>query len=164
MNHNSKRSPFLITMLCFGMAFLYIPMFMLVFYSFNYSKIVPVWGGFSTRWYTTLFESEEVWEAVILSLKIASISACFATILGTLAGIALVRFGRFRGHTLFSGMITAPLVMQKSLLACRYCYFLLHWAIFLVGLKNVVLVLLRLHILLFRWLLWPLSSSQDWPV
>ncbi len=113
MRHNSKRSPFLITMLCFGMAFLYIPMFMLIFYSFNYSKIVPVWGGFSTRWYATLFESEEVWEAVILSLKIASISACFATILGKLAGIALVRFGRFRGHTLFSGMITAPLVMPE---------------------------------------------------
>jgi putrescine transport system permease protein len=113
MSNNRKRSPFLITMLCFGMAFLYIPMFMLVFYSFNHSKIVPIWGGFSTRWYTTLFESEEVWEAVILSLKIASISACFATILGTLAGIALVRFGRFKGHTLFSGMITAPLVMPE---------------------------------------------------
>ncbi len=113
MSYNSKRSPFLVTMLCFGMAFLYIPMFMLVFYSFNYSKIVPVWGGFSTRWYTTLFESEEVWASVMLSLKIASISATFATILGTLAGIALVRFGRFRGHTLFTGMITAPLVMPE---------------------------------------------------
>jgi putrescine transport system permease protein len=100
-------------MLCFGMAFLYIPMILLVVYSFNDSKIVPVWGGFSTRWYGVLFESEEVWEAVSLSLQVATVNACFATVLGTLAGLALVRFGRFRGRTLFTGMITAPLVMPE---------------------------------------------------
>ena len=108
-----KRSTFLFSMLCFGMAFLYIPMIMLIFYSFNYSKIVPVWGGFSTRWYATLFESEEVWDALGLSVQIAVVNATFATLLGTLAGLAMVRFGKFKGRTLFGGMITAPLVMPE---------------------------------------------------
>lgn len=111
--NTGKRSAFLLSATCFGIAFLYIPIFLLIFYSFNNSKIVPVWGGFSTRWYKVLFESEEIWEAVILSLKIASVNACFATLLGTLAGLALVRFGKFRGRTLFSGMISAPLVMPE---------------------------------------------------
>ena len=113
MYNSAKRSRFLITVTCFGLAFLYIPMIMLVFYSFNYSKIVPVWGGFSTRWYSKLFESPDVWEAVALSLKIATVNACFATLLGTLAGLALVRFGSFKGRTVFTGMITAPLVMPE---------------------------------------------------
>jgi putrescine transport system permease protein len=108
-----KRSTFLFSILCFGMAFLYIPMLMLIVYSFNYSKIVPVWGGFSTRWYATLFESEEVWNALTLSINIAVVNATFATILGSLAGLALVRFGRFKGRTLFGGMISAPLVMPE---------------------------------------------------
>ncbi len=108
-----KRSTFLFSMLCFGMAFLYIPMLMLIVYSFNYSKIVPVWGGFSTRWYVTLFQSEEVWDALTLSVQIAVVNATFATLLGTLAGLAMVRFGKFRGRTLFGGMITAPLVMPE---------------------------------------------------
>ena len=109
----NKRSTFLFSALCFGMAFLYIPMVLLIIYSFNYSKIVPVWGGWSLRWYKVLFESEEVWAALTLSLKIAVMNATFATILGALAGLALVRFGRFKGRTLFSGMITAPLVMPE---------------------------------------------------
>ena len=111
--NNAKRSYFLVTTTVFGLAFLYIPMILLIFYSFNKSRIVPVWGGFSTKWYGVLFESEEVWEAVALSLKIAAVNACFATLLGTLAGLALVRFGSFRGRTLFSGMISAPLVMPE---------------------------------------------------
>ena len=111
--NTGKRSTFLITTTCFGLAFLYIPMILLVVYSFNKSKIVPVWGGFSTKWYGVLFESTEVWEAVALSFKIAAVNACFATILGTLAGLALVRFGSFKGRTLFSGMISAPLVMPE---------------------------------------------------
>ncbi|MCP4336005.1 MAG: ABC transporter permease subunit [Gammaproteobacteria bacterium] len=111
--NTGKRSIFLLSTTCFGMAFLYIPIFLLIVYSFNASKIVPVWGGFSTRWYGVLFESEEIWSAVALSLKIASVNACFATLLGTLAGLALVRFGSFRGRTLFSGMISAPLVMPE---------------------------------------------------
>ena len=110
---NGKRSKFLISMTCFGLAFLYIPIFMLILYSFNKSKIVPVWGGFSTKWYGVLFDSEEVWEAVSLSLKIATVNATFAMMLGTLAGLALVRFGNFKGRLLFSGMISAPLVMPE---------------------------------------------------
>ncbi len=113
MNNTGQRSRFLITTTCFGLAFLYIPMVLLIVYSFNYSKLVPVWGGWSIRWYKVLFESEEIWEAVALSLKIATVNACFATLLGTLAGLALVRFGSFKGRTLFSGMITAPLVMPE---------------------------------------------------
>ena len=109
----NKRSRFLTTMLTVGMAFLYIPMILLVIYSFNYSKLVPVWGGWSTRWYKVLFQSQEVWDAVWLSLKIAFINATFATMLGTLAGLAMVRFGRFRGRTLFGGMLVAPLVMPE---------------------------------------------------
>jgi putrescine transport system permease protein len=110
---NAKRSVFLISVLSFGLAFLYIPMALLILYSFNKSRIVVIWGGFSTRWYGELFDSPEVWDAVSLSLKIATVNACFATILGTLAGLALVRFGRFKGRTLFSGMISAPLVMPE---------------------------------------------------
>jgi len=108
-----QRSTFLFTALCFGMAFLYVPIFLLIFYSFNHSKLVPVWGGFSTRWYGVLFRSEEVWDALALSLQIAVVNATFATLIGTLAALALVRFGNFRGRTLFSGMITAPLVMPE---------------------------------------------------
>ena len=108
-----KRSRFLTVMLTLGLAFFYVPMIMLVIYSFNYSKIVPVWGGWSLRWYEELFKSEEVWNAVVLSLQIATINATFATMLGTLAAIAMVRFGRFRGRTLFGGMIVAPLVMPE---------------------------------------------------
>jgi putrescine transport system permease protein len=111
--NGGRQSRFLMTTTCFGIAFLYIPMIMLIIYSFNKSKIVPIWGGFSTKWYGVLFASEEVWEAVTLSLKVAVVNACFATILGTLAGLALVRFGRFKGRTLFSGMISAPLVMPE---------------------------------------------------
>lgn len=108
-----KRSRFLTIMITFGLAFFYIPMILLVIYSFNYSKLVPVWGGWSLRWYEVLFKSEEVWSAVSLSLKIAVINASFATILGTLAALSMVRFGRFRGRTLFGGMLVAPLVMPE---------------------------------------------------
>ncbi len=108
-----KRSTFLFSALCFGMAFLYIPIILLIVYSFNYSKLVPVWGGFSLRWYVVLFESEDVWASLILSFKIAILNASFATLLGTMAGLALVRFGRFKGRLLFSGMIAAPLVMPE---------------------------------------------------
>ena len=108
-----RRSRFLFSVLCFGIAFLYIPIILMMIYSFNYSKLVPVWGGFSTRWYTELFQSEDVWAATALSLKIAIMNATFAVILGTLAGLALARIHRFRGRTLFTGMISAPLVMPE---------------------------------------------------
>ncbi len=100
-------------MLCLGFAFLYIPIFLLIFYSFNYSKVVPVWGGFSLRWYVELFQSEEIWKSVVLSLEIAIMNATFATLLGALAGITMARIKQFRGRTLFSGMISAPLVMPE---------------------------------------------------
>ena len=109
----AKRSRFLTVMLTLGMAFFYIPMILLVVYSFNHSKLVPVWGGWSLRWYGELFQSEEVWSAVALSLQIAFVNATFATLLGTLAALAMVRFGRFRGRTLFGGMLVAPLVMPE---------------------------------------------------
>jgi putrescine transport system permease protein len=100
-------------MLFFGMAFFYIPIILMVIYSFNFSRIVPVWGGWSTRWYVELFNSPEVWQAVSLSFQIAVVNATFATLLGTFAGLAMVRFGRFKGRTLFGGMLVAPLVMPE---------------------------------------------------
>jgi putrescine transport system permease protein len=100
-------------MLAFGYAFLYIPLASVIFYSFNDSSLATVWGGFSTRWYVELFRNEQVLEATFLSLRIAAISATLATVFGTMAGLALARFGRFRGRTLFSGMITSPLVMPE---------------------------------------------------
>jgi putrescine transport system permease protein len=99
--------------LVFGFAFLYIPILSLVFYSFNKSRLVTVWGGFSTQWYGKLFENEQILEAAWLSVRVATINATGATIIGTFAGLALARFGRFKGRTLLSGMTTAPLVMPE---------------------------------------------------
>ncbi|MCU0826193.1 MAG: ABC transporter permease subunit [Tabrizicola sp.] len=109
----TRRSTFLITMLCFGFAFLYIPILSMIVYSFNGSRLATVWGGFSTKWYVSLFQNQQVWDALILSLQIALISASIATILGTMAGITLARFTKFRGRTLFSGLVIAPLVMPE---------------------------------------------------
>ena len=108
-----KQSRLILSVLAFGYAFLYIPLFSVVFYSFNDSKLATVWGGFSTRWYGELFRNEQILDAAVLSLQVAATSATLATILGTMAGLILVRFGRFRGRNLFSGMITSPLVMPE---------------------------------------------------
>jgi len=108
-----RRPIFLITMLCFGFAFFYVPIFSMMVYSFNASRLVTVWGGFSFRWYESLFSNRQIISAFLLSFEIALFSATFATILGTMAGIALARFTRFRGRTLFSGMVTAPLIMPE---------------------------------------------------
>lgn len=109
-----KRSPtFLITVLCFGFAFLYVPILSMIVYSFNASRLATVWGGFSTKWYVSLFSNQAVIDALVLSLKIALVSASIATILGTMAGIALARFSRFRGRLFFSGLVIAPLVMPE---------------------------------------------------
>ena len=108
-----RRSTFLVSVLCFGFAFLYIPIFVVILYSFNDSRLASVWGGFSTRWYGELLQNDQVLTAAWLSLKIAVTSASFATVLGTLAGLALNRMGRFRGRTVFTGMIAAPLVMPE---------------------------------------------------
>ena len=108
-----KRSTFIISVLIFGYAFLYIPLVSVIVYSFNDSRLTTIWGGFSTRWYGELFRNEQVLDAAFLSLRIAVTTATFATLLGTMAGMALSRFGRFRGRTLFSGMVTSPLVMPE---------------------------------------------------
>jgi putrescine transport system permease protein len=109
----NRRPVFLITCLCFGFAFFYIPILSLIVFSFNKSRLVSVWGGFSTQWYGKLFENDQIIEAAKLSLSIALVSATIATILGTMAGIALARFKRFRGRTFFSGLVTAPLIMPE---------------------------------------------------
>ena len=112
--HRVRRSSrFVLSTLAFGYAFLYVPLVLVVVYSFNNSRISTVWGGFSTRWYAALLQNEQVLDATWLSLRIAVASATLATILGTMAGLALARFGRFRGRTLFSGMITSPMVMPE---------------------------------------------------
>ncbi|MDH5454493.1 MAG: ABC transporter permease subunit [Gammaproteobacteria bacterium] len=107
------QSRFIVSVLAFGYAFLYIPLVLVVVYSFNESSIATVWGGFSTRWYGELIRNEQVLDAAYLSLRIALTAATIATILGTMAGIALARFRRFRGRTLLSGMITSPMVMPE---------------------------------------------------
>ena len=109
----NRRPTFLITVLCFGFAFFYIPILSMIVYSFNASRLATVWGGFSTKWYVSLLSNRQVGEALLLSLQIALLSATVATILGTMAGIALARFRRFRGRTLFSGLVTAPLIMPE---------------------------------------------------
>ncbi len=99
------------TSIILGFAFLYIPILLLVIFSFNESKLVTVWAGWSTKWYGTLLENQALKDAAWVTLRVAVVSATFATVLGTLAAITLVRMGRFPGRTLFSGMIFAPLVM-----------------------------------------------------
>ena len=101
------------TSLTLGFAFLYLPMVILIIYSFNDSKLVTVWAGFSTRWYGELFQNEAFLDAAWVTIKVAVISSSVATVLGTMAALVLVRAGRFSGRTLFSGMIYAPLVMPE---------------------------------------------------
>lgn len=108
-----RRSRFIFSMLAFGYAFLYIPLVFVIVYSFNDSRIATIWGGFSTRWYGELLRNDQVLDAALLSFRIALTSATAATILGTMAGLVLARFGRFRGRTLFSGMISSPMVMPE---------------------------------------------------
>lgn len=105
--------PFTITALVAGFAFLYLPIFLLIVYSFNDSRLVTVWGGFSARWYTALFQNQALLDAAWVTLRVAVVSATLATILGTLAALALTRFGRFRSRTIFAGMLYAPLVMPE---------------------------------------------------
>ena len=99
--------------LTLGFAFLYIPIASLIVYSFNASRLVTVWGGFSTKWYGALFRNEQILNAAWLSIKVAVLSATLAVVLGTLAGMVLARFGPFKGRTLLSGLTTAPLVMPE---------------------------------------------------
>ncbi|MBX9456271.1 MAG: ABC transporter permease subunit [Rhizobium sp.] len=130
----NQKHYFLKTCLFVGFAFFYIPIFSMIFFSFNKSRLATVWGGFSTEWYWKLFANKQVMNAALLSLEIALVSATIATILGTMAGIALARFGRFRGKTLFSGFVTAPLIMPEVI----------------TGIS-----MLMLFILMGQWIGWP---------
>jgi putrescine transport system permease protein len=109
----NRISPFLISVLCIGIAVLYIPMLVLIGYSFNASPLVSVWGGFSTNWYSQLIHNDQILDAAWLSLRIGVMVSTGALILGTLAAIALVRFKLFRGRLLLTGMVNAPLVMPE---------------------------------------------------
>ena len=104
---------FNVTSLVLGFAFLYLPIVLLVVFSFNDSRLVTVWGGFSTRWYAEIWHNQQLLDAAWVTIRVALVSATVATILGTLAAVALTRMGRFPGRTLFSGMIYAPLVMPE---------------------------------------------------
>ncbi|HKK84235.1 MAG TPA: ABC transporter permease [Roseovarius sp.] len=101
------------TSLTLGFAFLYLPMVILIIYSFNASELVTVWAGFSTKWYGELLQNEAFLDAAWVTIQVAVISSTIATVLGTMAAYVLVRAGRFAGRTLFSGMIYAPLVMPE---------------------------------------------------
>src|SRR5215469_853134 len=108
-----RASWFNIVSVALGLAFLYLPIAILVIYSFNASRLVSVWGGWSMRWYAALLGDRDMLDSAWISLRIAAVSASAATVLGTLGAIALVRGGRFRGRLVFSGMVYAPLVMPE---------------------------------------------------
>src|SRR5690348_1332339 len=108
-----RTSWFNVTAVALGIAFLYLPIVILVIYSFNASQLVTVWGGWSLRWYVELLSDRAMLESAFMSLIVALLSASAATVLGTLAAIALTRFDRFRGRVLLSGMTYAPLVMPE---------------------------------------------------
>jgi putrescine transport system permease protein len=131
---NQRRSIFLLSCLAFGFAFLYVPILSLIVFSFNKSKLVTVWGGFSTKWYASLLANRQVLDAAWLSVKIAIMNATLAVILGTMVALVLTRFGRFRGRALLSGMATAPLVMPEVIMG---------------------LSLLLLFVSLEQWIGWP---------
>ncbi|MCB1773797.1 MAG: ABC transporter permease subunit [Gammaproteobacteria bacterium] len=111
-----RRPTLVFSLLAFGYAFLYAPIVSLVVYSFNESRLVTVWAGFSTKWYVSLLENEQLLGAAWVSLRIAVMNATLAVILGTLIGVALVRFGHFRGRSMLALMAGAPLVMPDVIL------------------------------------------------
>jgi putrescine transport system permease protein len=113
---NQRKPFFLFSLLAFGYAFLYIPILSLIVYSFNASRLVTVWGGFSTKWYGELLRNDQILGAAWVSLRVATMNASFAVLLGTLAALTLVRFGRFRGRLLFTTLVSAPLVMPEVIL------------------------------------------------
>jgi putrescine transport system permease protein len=107
------RARFAMAVLAFGYAFLYLPIALVILYSFNDSRLVTVWAGFSTRWWQALFQNEAMLEAAWLSLRIGAVSATLATLLGLAAGYALARVPRFAGRTLFTSLVIAPMVMPE---------------------------------------------------
>lgn len=110
---SNRFSWFNVTSIVLGFAFLYIPILLLIIYSFNESKLVTVWGGWSTKWYSGLLGNEGLMDAAWVTLWVGIISATLATVLGTMAAMVLTRMGKFKGRTLFSGLIFAPLVMPE---------------------------------------------------
>ena len=106
-------SPFNTISVVLGLAFLYLPITILVIYSFNASRLVTIWGGWSLAWYRQLLHDDAMLQSAWISLRVATLSASAATVLGTLAAVALTRMGRFRGRLLLSGMVYAPLVMPE---------------------------------------------------
>ena len=113
MSQHARLSRFSTVMLAIGFLFLYLPMLSLIVYSFNESKLVTVWAGFSTKWYFELFRDQQMIDAAKISLQLAFFTACAAVVLGTMAAMVMTRFRSFRGKTLFSALITAPLVMPE---------------------------------------------------
>src|SRR5437868_4289212 len=111
-----RMSLFNVASVALGFAFLYLPIAVLVIYSFNSSRLVTVWAGWSIRWYIELLHDEAVLESAWITLRIAFVSATAATVVGTPAAIALVRLGRFRGRALFAGMVYAPLVLPEVII------------------------------------------------
>ncbi len=116
MTANAFNRIFARLWLALGFAFLYVPIVALVVYSFNDSPVANVWRGFTLRWYTALASDRELLGGLVLSLKIALATACASVVLGTLAALALTRYRRFFGRTLFSGMVVAPLVMPEVII------------------------------------------------
>lgn len=110
---NTTWSRFNIASIVLGFAFLYLPIVILIIFSFNESKLVTVWAGFSTKWYVSLFNNRGLMDAAWVTARVGVLSATFATVLGTMAALALTRYTRFRGRVLFSGMVFAPLVMPE---------------------------------------------------
>jgi putrescine transport system permease protein len=109
-------SGFGLAVLALGFAFLYLPIVLLVGYSFNASPLVTLWGGFSLRWYGSLWHNAALLDAALVTLRVGLLSATVATVLGTLAALALVRYGRFRGRLLFTGLVVAPIVMPEVIM------------------------------------------------
>jgi putrescine transport system permease protein len=134
----ARRGLFRFIALFFGFTFLYLPIALLIVYSFNGSRLVTVWGGFSTRWYGALIENEKYRDAALTSLEIAVMAATIAFVLGTCAGFAMNRFGRFRGRLVFGFMLMAPLVVPEVILG---------------------LSLLLLFVAAQRWIGWPASRG-----
>jgi putrescine transport system permease protein len=111
-----RMSRLLLAALAFGYAFLYVPILSVIVYSFNESRLVTVWGGFSFKWWGALLRNEAMLDAALLSFQIALVNASVATVLGTMAGFALARYPRFAGRTVFSGLVAAPLVMPEVIM------------------------------------------------
>lgn len=128
MSNRLKKMSFSTIMLWAGMFFLYAPMFILVFYSFNESKLVTVWGGFSPKWYGELFRDQQILNAVWTSLRVAFFASTMAVILGTMAAFVMTRFKRSWGKMTLSNMITAPLVMPEVITGLSLLLLFVHMA------------------------------------